>query len=322
MVSVLKRNEPKIRKPILGGALIAIGILMWPVSNAVPKLLYDDNFLTLIFYVVALRGLLFFLIGFGISREEGQYLSLKEISEQHGMKSVLIRGVTAAMSNVMLLIALNYIPLTEATAFLFMSPFMLIMLAPILFGEPFKFLNVFIVGIACIGLAIVASSHDFTQDQFTYGFGSALLAAVFMTIFVITNYKHKNFGSYLSLYTSGVCYLAVGIIGLVMCNTLGLANSYVLDLGDYTYDQVLIIFMGAIGLHFLGTYFVQEGFKYTPPLLASIIVYLELFWVIVVEHTLFDGIKHNHELTGLILIGIAGITSGYFSNTTKEKTTQ
>ena len=318
MVSVLTKDNPEKRKPILGGSLIAIAILMWPVSNAVPKLLYDENFLTLIFYVIFLRGLIYFSAGFGLSREEGQYLTIQELSERYGIQSILLRGISAAMTNVMMLIALNYIYITEATAFLFMSPFMVMMVAPIVFAEQFKISNIFIIAIAFLGLSLVANPNHVSPDVLTYGFGSALLAAVFMTIFVIANHKHEKYASYLSMYTSGFCYIAVAIIGLIFCNILGLTNSYLLDLGAFTYDQVLIIFMGAIGLHFLGTYFVQEGFKYTPPLLASVIVCMELFWVIVIEHVLFDGVKNSNELTGIILIGIAGIASGYFYNSKKE----
>ena len=291
---------------------------MWPISNAVPKLLYDENFLTLIFYVIFLRGLLYFSVGFGLSREEGQYLTIKELSETYGLKLVMLRGVSAAMANVMILIALNYITITETTALLFMSPFMLMILAPFFLGESFKIFNIGIIGTAVLGLWFMVDLNTVTSYELTYGFGSALLGALFMTIFVITNHKHAKYAIYLSLYTSGFCYGLVGIIGLILANTLGLTNSYLLDLDAFTYDQVLIIFMGAVGLHLLGTYFVQEGFKYTPPLLASVIVYLELFWVIVIEHVLFDGVRHNHELTGLILIGMAGIASGYFNNKKKE----
>ena len=313
MVSVLIHNNPKHAKPFLGAVMILVSVLMWPMADALTKLLYSENALTLIFYVVFLRGAINYIMGTGLSKEEGQYIPLAKLPYHPDIKIGLVRGISGAMINIMLLIGLQYITITQSAAILFMAPFMVLILSPFVLGTPFKSGNLLTIGTAILGLLVVTNPKHATPEEFYYGFSCALLAAVFMTSFVLINFKYKKYNAYLAYRTSGLCYMGLALIGLILANVMGFTNAYVVDFTTFTQEQILI-FIGAVALNAMGTYVGQEGFKYTPPVLASVIAYMELFWVLSIDHIVFGGIKESGAFAGLILIATAGVVSVYFNN--------
>lgn len=317
MVFVLARENPIAPKPVLGSMLIACSVLMWPMSNALTQLLEGDTIVTLIFYIIALRGVVCYGFGTALSHEEGQYIPIKQIIAHPKIKYAMVRGTAAAMSNVMLLIALLHISLTETTALLFISPFIVLLLAPFILGDRFKASSILIIAVAIVGIFLVTDPTNTPDDKLIYGLGSALLAGVFLAIFVLTAHKNENFNPYLSLRTSGICYTIWGIVGLIIANSMGFTHTYLLDFSAFSWTQILII-AGAVFLHFMGTFLGQEGFKYTPPVLAAVVVYMELLWIIVIENVMFTGIEQPSVFIGLALIGVAGIASVYFNNKTAK----
>ena len=314
MVAVLTKENPTLSNPIFGAVLIACSVLIWPLSNAFTKLLYAENALTLIFWVVFLRGLLSYGMGCYLSHKRGQYIPIKEVFQHPHIKTGIVRGCAGAMNNIMLLIALVYLTFVEATALLFMSPFMLLILAPLVLGAEFKLPNIMAVITAPFGLLVALDIPHLSSEQATYGFTAGLLAGLFMAIFALTNYKNEKYGVHLALRTSGICYMVLGLLGLIIAGGMGLTHAYLLDLGSFSWGQMLIL-LGAVGLHFVGSVIGQRGFKYTPPLLASTIVYMELLWAVVIQHFLLGGLEErNSAWIGLIIIATAGIGSVYFNN--------
>ena len=312
MVSVLARENPVTAKPFLGAMLIMIAVFMWPLADAMTKLLYSENALTLIFYVVFFRGVVSYLAGTGLSHDEGQYVPISKIRHHPDIQIGLWRGASGAMVNIMLLIGLQYICITKSATILFMAPFIAILLIPFVLGEQFKSANILTLGTAILGLMVATDPNHVTETEL-YGMGSSLVAAIFMAIFSLINYKHPKYNAYLAMRTSGFCYMVFALIGLIFANSMGYTQSYMVDFTAFTWQQNLM-FLGAVLLNFGGSVIVQKGFQYTPAILAALIAYTELFWVVGIEHILFSGMEKAADLAGLVLIATAGVVSVYFNN--------
>ena len=318
MVAVFTDKKLKSRKPFLGSLLIVAAVLMWPLADAVTKLLYSENALTLIFYVVFFRGVMSYIFGTGLSHEDGQYTPLAQIPQNPDIKISMIRGLSGAMVHIMLLTGLQYLSVVQSTTILFMTPFIVLMLAPFVRGTPFSVISIPIIGIAVLGLFMEMHPTDMPHEQFFYGFGSVLLAALFMAIFTLTTDKYQNYDTYLNMRITGLCYMLLACVGLVFANSMGYTNAYVLDFSTLTHEQSFML-LGAVALNFLGSFFGQEGFKYTPTVLAAVVAYAELFWVIIIEYTLFYTMASREAIIGMVLIALAGIVNAYFNHNKKPK---
>lgn len=317
MVAVLTEKTPENNKPVLGATLILAGVLLWPLANGFAKTLYNENVMTLIFYIVFLRGLVAYLSVVGaLHRHQYSLMPQKLIGQIPNPNVALWRGFTGAMVNVMLLIAIQHIELSTSIAIVFMAPFMVMMLAPFFLNEQFNAAQILTIGTALLGLLVVADPNCNSPEQIIYGIGSALLAACFMCAFVIINRKYKQ-DSQLAIGVSGLSYMGVSVVGLIIANMMGYTQSFVVDFGAFDGQQWLF-FALAVGLNTMGSITGQQGFKYTPALLATVIAYAELFWAVSIDYTLFDGISHGSDFAGIMLIAIAGAVGFYYDKESKS----
>lgn len=317
MVAVLTEKNPTNTKPLLGSMLIIAGVLMWPLANGFAKLLYSENVITLIFYIVFLRGLVAYLSVVGGLRSNEYALMPHKLTQQiPNPKIALWRGFTGAMVNVMLLIAIQHIEISTSIAIIFMAPFMVMMVAPFFLPEQFNAAQILTIGTAVLGLLVAADPNCNTPEQIFYGIGSALIAACCMCAFIIINRKYEQ-DSQLAIGVSGLSYMGVAVVGLMIANMMGYAQSFVVDFGAFDGQQWLFFALAVI-LNPFGSITGQQGFKYTPAVLATFIVYAELFWAVGIDYYLFDGISHSSDFAGIILIAIAGFVGLYYDKEAKS----
>ena len=317
MVAVLTEQTSNNTKPLLGVMLIVTGLLLWPLANGFAKLLYSENVMTLIFYIVFLRGLVAYLSVVGALRQNEYSLKPHKIIRQIPNPNVALwRGFTGAMINVMLLIAIQYIDISTSIAMIFLAPFMVMMVAPFFLPEQFNAAQILTIATAVLGLLVVTDPNCHTPEQIFYGLGSGLLAACFMTAFIIINRKYKQ-DSQLAIGTSGLSYMGVAVVGLILAYSMGYTQSLVVDFGAFTGQQWLF-FALAVVLNPMGSITGQKGFAYTPILLATFIVYAELLWAVVIDYYLFDGISHGSAFAGIMLIAIAGMIGLYYDKEAKS----
>ena len=309
---------------LFGPTLVIIGVLFWPLSDALVKLLYQEQIMQFIMWSALLRGVVMYIIGAGMIRLEGRTLSFKEAFdhpegplESPEMQAGMMRGLTAVGSTIVILIAIHHLTLQQAMSVVYTSPFIVMLLAPGILGEKFTFTNLIAILIGFTGMVIVMRP-DLGFSGSIMGYAWAFTGAIFMASYVLVCRMYEENDQYLGYCTTGIAYIIVPALCIVFFYYFGYTDSLFIDFTALTWQQNLI-FAGAVLTGALGATIGQSGYTYTTAAVGALLSYSELIWISLMDYFMFNEPFEQSTVVGMVIIAGAGMMSIYSDYQQTEK---
>ncbi|NML27654.1 DMT family transporter [Zoogloea dura] len=278
-------NHPQ--RPLFGAGLAMVALILFVLLDATAKHLssrYPVPLLIWARYTVHLALMLVLL-----APRLGHRLYRTRRPALHLLRAGLLLGTSLCG-----LAAFNRLPLAEATAVIFASPVIVVLLARPLLGEqigPWRSTAV-VMGFA--GVLLVARPGGGLGPE---GIAFALAAAVFYAIYQILTRKMSRTESPVTL----LFHTAL---------TGSLAMSAALPGFDHgpapdTREYLLFLAMGTLAAtaHFLLT----KAFREAPASLLSPMLYVQIVWATLFGWLVFGQVPDTVALAGMAVIGVAGI---------------
>ena len=302
--------------PLFGPVLVIVGVLFWPLSDALVKLLYQEQILLFILWSAIFRGVVMYIMGDAMIRMQGRKLSFSEAFahpegplESPEFQAGMMRGLTAVGSTIVILIAIYHLTLQQAMSIVYTSPFIVMILAPSILGERFTLMNLFAIVLGFVGMLIVMRP-DLGFSGSVKGYAWAFVGAIFMAAYVLVCRLYEENDQYLGYCTTGIAYVVIPIFCLAFFYSFGHVDSLWIDFGALTGTQIAI-FIGAVMTGALGATIGQSGYTYTTAAVGALLSYSELIWISLMDYFMFDEPFEQSTVIGMIIIAGAGMLSIY-----------
>jgi drug/metabolite transporter (DMT)-like permease len=220
-------------------------------------------------------------------------------------KLLIYRGVLLGSVGICFMPALQYLPLAEATALYFVSPLIVVLLAPMILRETVGFKQYAAVALGMVGMLLIVNPLDnasTTQSADTEVslFGSLLMlvaATGYALVQLLTRkLAHRVQSEQMFAYSALICWL-LGLVVLIFWWPTKWPN-----LRD-TLEIILMGFSGGIG-QFLLIY----AFKTVPASTLAPFNYFQLVLAVIFGELFFAQMPSLLSLTGIALIVVAGLS--------------
>ena len=302
--------------PLFGPVLVIIGVLFWPLSDALVKLLYQEQIMLFILWSALLRGIVMYIMGVWLIRRQGRKLSFKEAFahpegplESPEFQAGLMRGLTAVGSTIVILIAIYHLTLQQAMSVVYTSPFIVMLLAPSILGEKFTFTNLIAIAVGFTGMVIVMRP-DLGFSGSIIGYAWAFTGALFMAGYVLVCRLYEENDEYLGYCTTGIAYVIIPFLCIIYAYSFERVDSFWIDFSALTWGQIAI-FTGAVLTGALGATIGQSGYTYTTAAVGALLSYSELIWISLMDYFMFDEDFEQSTVIGMLIIAGAGMLSIY-----------
>ena len=302
--------------PLFGPILVIVGVLFWPLSDALVKLLYQEQVLLFILWSALLRGVVMYIMGVGLMRMEGRRLSFKEAFdhpegplESPEFHAGVMRGVTAVGSTIVILIAIKHLSLQQAMSIVYTSPFLVMILAPSILGERFTVMNLFAIIAGFVGMLIVMRP-DLGFSGSIMGYAWAFVGAMFMAAYVLVCRMYEENDQYLGYCTTGLAYVIIPFFCILLFYSFGHIDTLWIDFSALSWAQIAI-FIGAVMTGALGATIGQSGYTYTTAAVGALLSYSELIWISLMDYFMFNEPFEQSTVIGMMVIAGAGMLSIY-----------
>ena len=275
---------------------MAVAVLTAPLSHAIAKSLGSDMAPGQITLARLLIQILILAVFFTLSGRD-------RLSAPNG--SQLLRGVLLASASLAYFWAVTLLPLADASAIYFVSPFLLTLFAALFLGERLGLRRLTAVAIGFSGALIV------TRPSFQL-FGAAallpLLSAIFVAIvFTLTRAQNAR-ETPLSLQFWMCCAGAAAIIA-AMALAVPLEISFLAVTLPSLTDWGLLVLLGLIGTftQLLAT----KAIRLAPAGALAPLQYLEILSASLLGYFVFSDIPDRATLIGIAIIVGAGLYMFY-----------
>ncbi|MCA0187797.1 MAG: DMT family transporter [Proteobacteria bacterium] len=275
------------QRPLLGAGLAMVALILFVLLDATAKHLSSRYPVPLLIWARYTVHLALMLILLGPRLRSRLYRTGRPLL--HLLRSGLLLGTSLCG-----LAAFNRLPLAEATAVIFASPVIVVLLARPLLGEqigPWRSTAV-VMGFA--GVLLVARPGGGLGPE---GIAFALAAAVFYAVYQILTRKMSRTESPVTLL------FHTALTGSVVMSAAlpGFDHGPTPD----ARECLLFLAMGtlAASAHFLLT----KAFREAPASLLSPMLYVQIVWATLFGWLVFDQVPDALALGGMAVIGIAGI---------------
>ena len=210
-------------------------------------------------------------------------------------KWLLLRGCMLGFVGICFMPALQFMPLGEATALYFLSPLIVVLLAPLLLGEKVHVKQYLAVGVGMIGMLLIVNPGGTLSP-----IGSALMLVAALCYAMVQLLTRKLTGRVMSeqqfFYTAAIC-APMGLIVLFM---------YWPQVWPDTSDILELLLMGLCGG--AGQYLLIYAFKATPASILAPINYFQLVLAVIFGQVVFGHMPDLLSFTGIVLIAAAGLS--------------
>jgi hypothetical protein len=220
-------------------------------------------------------------------------------------KLLIYRGALLGSVGICFMPALQYLPLAEATALYFVSPLIVVLLAPLVLRETVGFKQYAAVVLGMIGMLLIVNPVGDASTTQSAGTGVSLFGSLLMLV-AATGYAlvqlltrklaHRVQSEQMFAYSSLICWL-LGLAVLVCWWPTKWPN-----LGD-TLEIILMGLSGGIG-QFLLIY----AFKTVPASTLAPFNYFQLVLAVIFGELFFAQMPSLLSLTGIALIVAAGLS--------------
>jgi len=220
-------------------------------------------------------------------------------------KLLIYRGALLGSVGICFMPALQYLPLAEATALYFVSPLIVVLLAPLVLRETVGFKQYAAVVLGMVGMLLIVNPVGDASTTQSAGKGVSLFGSLLMLV-AATGYAlvqlltrklaHRVQSEQMFAYSSLICWL-LGLAVLVCWWPTKWPN-----LGD-TLEIILMGLSGGIG-QFLLIY----AFKTVPASTLAPFNYFQLVLAVIFGELFFAQMPSLLSLTGIALIVAAGLS--------------
>ena len=210
-------------------------------------------------------------------------------------KWLLLRGCMLGFVGICFMPALQFMPLGEATALYFLSPLIVVLLAPLLLGEKVHVKQYLAVGVGMVGMLLIVNPGGTLSP-----IGSALMLVAALCYAMVQLLTRKLTGRVMSeqqfFYTAAIC-APMGLVVLFM---------YWPQVWPDTSDILELLLMGLCGG--AGQYLLIYAFKATPASILAPINYFQLVLAVIFGQVVFGHMPDLLSFTGIVLIAAAGLS--------------
>lgn len=275
------------RAVLIGIGVIVLNSLFWASSDTCAQYLTQS---LPALQITFLRYVFHFLLLLPLFRNGIR----KTLKTSHPFLQIL-RGVFAAVSGLFFIIGLNLIPVADATAITFFSPFVIMAAASLILKEHVGLRRWLAAGVGLLGVLIIVQPGS---DAFRW---SALLPAAAAicgaAAIVITRMMPREEAMVTMVYTGGV--------GMVFC---GLAAMFVWKAPTMT-EWVIGFFVGLFGA--LANFAQIWVYRRMRAAILAPFSYSQLIWASLLGFVVFGVWPTSATLFGALIIAASGIYSAY-----------
>lgn len=270
-------------RPVFGIIIMAVSMMLFPVTDGIAKLLSDRYPILLLNWErFAVAAVIF--VPLALPHFKKHRLERTQISD------LLMRSLLNVGAISLFFLAIARVPMADALGAYFVAPIIAAVLATLLLGEPFRRIQGVSVFLGFVGALLVVRPSFSTDVGMLYALGSGVLFAFFLIL------TRKNANDVPVMVTLGVqC-----IVGLVVLSPVAFYFWTPQDRFDF-------ILVGAAGLLWSGAHLAAVlAFKYAGAATLSPIVYFEIFGGVCVGYLLFGDIPGELTILGIVIIILAG----------------
>ena len=210
-------------------------------------------------------------------------------------KWLLLRGVMLGLVGICFMPALQFMPLGEATALYFLSPLIIVVLAPVFLDEKVQRKQYVAVAVGMIGMLLIVNPSG---ELSPIGSGLMLVAAFCYAMMQLLT--RKLTGRVVSeqqfFYTAAIC-APMGLVVLFL---------YWPQVWPDTSDILELLLMGLCGG--AGQYLLIYAFKATPASILAPINYFQLVLAVTFGQVIFGHTPEFLAFIGIVLIAVAGLS--------------
>ena len=220
-------------------------------------------------------------------------------------KLLVYRGALLGMVGIFFMPALQYLPLAEGTALYFVSPLMVVLLAPMVLRENVGFKQYAAVGLGMIGMLCIVNPLGNTSSETGLDSGLSLFGSLLMLVAATCYAMVQLFTRKLAnrvqseqifAYSALLCWL-LGFVVLIFWWPTKWPNMR---------DALEMILMGVSGG--IGQFLLIYAFKIVPASTLAPFNYFQLVLAVLFGELFFAQMPSLLSLTGMALIVAAGLS--------------
>jgi drug/metabolite transporter (DMT)-like permease len=273
--------------PLRAAALCILGVLLFACMDATVKYLAARHQVPVI---VAVRYLVNCLLMVALVGP----LYGRQLVQTQRTGLVLVRAASLAISSLMIGLALQRMPVAEATAINFLAPMLVVVVASPLLGERvgpagwaaalIGFAGVLLIARPGSGLELAGIAFAFgaVAANVVYQLLSRLLAATERTIALL-------------FYTALIGTVVLGILGLALWE------------GRFASGFELLLFLSLGVYGGLGHYCFTAAYRHAPASVLAPLSYLQLLWAGLLGWLVFGHVPDALSILGMVVIAGSGL---------------
>jgi len=271
--------------PKKGILLITAAVFLFASSDALSK--YLTNFYPVVM-VLWVRYLVHVLLLLAVIRP----LSFKTLIATKHPKQQIVRGLCMANTNLMFISALHFIPLSEGTAIIYLSPLLVTALSVPLLGERISRLQWLGVAVGFIGVLFIARPGGaLFHPVALLALGAAFSFSLYQIITRKLNHTDK------SSTTNFISGLVCVIITSVLLPFFWKMPS------AYFFGLMILLGISALVSHLLMT----KAYQHAKPSTLAPFSYLQLLFAGFIGYAFFDQVPDFFGLIGMLVIVTGGL---------------
>ena len=271
--------------PKKGILLITAAVFLFASSDALSK--YLTNFYPVVM-VLWVRYLVHVLLLLAVIRP----LSFKTLIATKHPKQQIVRGLCMANTNLMFISALHFIPLSEGTAIIYLSPLLVTALSVPLLGERISRLQWLGVAVGFIGVLFIARPGGaLFHPVALLALGAAFSFSLYQIITRKLNHTDK------SSTTNFISGLVCVIITSVLLPFFWKMPS------AYFFGLMILLGISALVSHLLMT----KAYQHAKPSTLAPFSYLQLLFAGFIGYVFFDQVPDFFGLIGMLVIVTGGL---------------
>jgi drug/metabolite transporter (DMT)-like permease len=291
-----RQVSARIHSPLRGILCVLIACTLFPVMNGLAKQMQQTYSSEMVVWARVLSHVVFILALFGPK------FGLALVRTRHPGTQLLI-STSLMASTICFFVSIKYVTLAEATAIIFLGPFVVAILARLMLGEPLSGPRLAAVAIGFLGVLIIVRPG---AEVLRWGAFLAAASAVFYAFYQV--FIRKIAGRDHPETTAFYGMLAATLV-------MSCVVPFSWKTPASTYDLVVLASLGVLGG--LGHYAIARGMTYAPASFLSPFHYWQLIGGVGVGFLLFGEVPDRYVWLGSAVVIGAGLFMGW--QETREK---
>lgn len=294
----MTNQHPLPNRNLVGIFYMVTAVLMLSTMDAVGKWLVEANFS--VFQILFVRGSINTVIMLGLMPLMGG-INLLKTNQPYGH---LLRSIFGFIAPFLFFSALQFMPLAEATAVFFVSPFVMTALSVPFFKEHVGIHRWSAIVVGFLGvLYIVRPTSDVFNPAVIFVLGASLAYSILMLTSRWLGQKDKT-------YTI-VFYVNFGVM---ICGAIGAPFVW----KSMTYVDVAVVGLMAV-LSLAGNFSIVKAFTIAEIGVITPFEYVALLWAVMLGYVFFGEIPNTNVWIGSAIIMASGLYMIYRENKNRPR---